>query len=207
MAEKNELEKAAPQMPAQVGSYHYGSGNIFQNVNTVNIYKCADGTQQVVPQMGSNARIEMLLNPLSHELFSIFVLEAESYASGNFSIRVEDCLLHTKEEIRKKYYRIDDKAIMDIICMPAILATKNQSQKESGPWQCFYLAKIDSVVRQGDSFRIEFRTDGIGHRQQALNEHCKKLGLFSKSLRTELDEIHWAIKEGNLLGLLSELGI
>ena len=68
------------------------------------------------------------------------------------------------------------------------------------------LGKVIDIIKQEAT--IAFRFDVYAHfPQQVINDNIKLFGLLGNDLKTQLDEEHWSIRDGDLLKVVQELGI
>lgn len=155
-------------------------------------------------------------NPVTHAMewaslsrthYSLFVLENEEYKDGVFSIAKDRALQkYTPKEIRNKYRMLNLEDIDELKKMPCIFAKRNMHYKETESHHPALVGRICDAVPQGEVIKIYF--DGFqAFHQQILNQNTALLHMASASLRNELDEEHWAIKQCNLIDAFVAMNI
>ncbi len=90
--------------------------------------------------------------------------------------------------------------------MPCIFAVRNQEYKKTAENHPALLGKLTDVTCQGENIRFRF-TCFKPISQQLINEHIREFGLRSTTVRNQLDEEHWSIRSGNLIDVVSRMGI
>lgn len=144
---------------------------------------------------------------LSTEMFNVFVLEKEKYDCGAFSISRRLALQkNTPPQFREHYLELTPPLIAELLNLPCIFAVRNQDFKRALPNYPAVLGRLTEIICQGDV--IKFRFVRCGQlRQQFINEHIREFGLLTSTVRNQLDEEHWSIREGNLLQIAEDFGI
>ena len=222
MADKNEIIPVTTQPPATVspnapqGMINTGSGvQVGLNAGTMNLnINCL--TPELVQGLMSMFAAQPATQKASHTLewaslsqksYCLFVLENEDYNCGAFSI-AKSCALrkYTGSEHKERYVDLTPAAVAEIASMPCIFAKRNMHFGHTEPSHPALLGRITDMRVQGETIKICF-TGFQGIRQQLLNENIVLLGLAHASLRNELDEEHWSIKNGNLIDVIARLHI
>ena len=144
---------------------------------------------------------------LSQESYCLFVLENEDYNCSAFSI-AKSCALrkYTASEHKERYVALTPAAIAELASMPCIFAKRNMYFGHTEPSHPALLGRITDMRVQGETIKICF-AGFQGIQQQLLNENIVLLGMAHASLRNELDEEHWSIKNGNLIDAISRMHI
>ncbi len=144
---------------------------------------------------------------LNKQYYNLFVLENENFSIGAFSISKEHSLeKYTRMAVKEKFNSLSDEAISIIKTMPCIFAKTNTDYRVTDEYFPALIGRITEVQEQGDNlkfFFVPFQTVP----QQILNQNVSLLKMACSSLRNELDEVHWAIKECNLIQAFSNMGI
>ncbi len=136
---------------------------------------------------------------LSRTHYCLFVLENEEYKDGVFSIAKDRALQkYTLREVRDKYRTLCPDSIANLKQMPCIFAKRNMYYRRTENYHPFLAGRILDIVPQGEEIKIYF-SGFQPFSQQTLNQNVKLLHMASASLRNELDEEHWAIKQCNLI--------
>lgn len=90
--------------------------------------------------------------------------------------------------------------------MPCLFASRNQNFKTALPYYPAFVGKLTEIVCQGKTIKFKFITCGQFY-QQFINENIHTFSLLSTSVRNQLDEEHWCIRQGNLLQIAANVGI
>lgn len=144
---------------------------------------------------------------LNKQYYNLFVLENENFSTGSFSISKERSLeRYTTSKVKEKFSSLSDEAISVIQTMPCIFVKRNVHYKETDESFPALIGRITEVHEQGDNIKILFVPFQTVP-QQLLNQNVALLKMAQSSLRNELDEEHWAIKECNLIHIFSAMGI
>lgn len=155
-------------------------------------------------------------NPVTHSVewaslsqthYCLFVLENEEYNDGVFSIAKDRALQkYTPREVRNKYHSLSLEDIDELKQMPCIFAKRNMHYKGTEPHHPALVGRICDIVPQGEVIKIYF-TGFQAFPQQELNKNTLLLHMASATLRNELDEEHWAIKQCNLIDAFATMNI
>lgn len=144
---------------------------------------------------------------LNKRYYNLFVLENESFSVGSFSISKERSLeRYTSKKAKEEFSSLSDKAISTIRNMPCIFVRRNTHYKEADEVFSALVGRVTEVYEQGDNIKILFVPFQTVP-QQLLNQNIALLKMAQSSLRNELDEEHWAIKECDLIHTFSAMGI
>lgn len=145
---------------------------------------------------------------LDCEHYCLFVLENEVYRKEVFSMSKDVSLEeHTAGDIREKYWELNPGQREAIKNMPCIFARRNTGDyKMAGNMQTVCVGKLTDIYVQDETIKFYFsRFADVP--QQLLNEQEDYLGMWHLPLRNELDFEHWSIIKGNLIQVLSDLGV
>lgn len=217
---KQQISKQTSQIitaPNATNAY-YNQGNGFQvanNSGTINV-NC-DGTNigELLKSILSSDRQKNAQNvshavewaSLNKQYYNLFVLENENFSADSFSISNERSLeRYTSSKVKEKFSSLSDQAISVIRTMPCIFVKRNTQYKETDESFPALIGRITEVHEQGDNIKILFVPFQTVP-QQLLNQNVALLKMAQSSLRNELDEEHWAIKECNLIHIFSAMGI
>lgn len=144
---------------------------------------------------------------LSRDYYCLFVLENEEYKGGVFSIAKDRALQkYTPREVREKYRTLLQDSIAELKQMPCIFAKCNMYYKRTEAYHPFLAGRICNIIPQGEEIKIYF-SGFQPFPQQTLNQNIKLLHMASASMRNELDEEHWAIKQCNLIDAFVSMGL
>ncbi len=203
-------------------------GNLNGNLYTSNVTVCLDKEyKQVVSEVIKNlitnfgeAMIKSMIEKvgtynnilsginsvewerLDHKHFCLFVLENAIYDSGTFSIAKTKALKYTPD--REYYRRLTVELIEEIIQMPCIFATRNNEYGRADPDTDVVVGCVTDVVKQEGT--IAFKFNAYQHfPQQIINDNIRRFNLLGKNLRTQLDEEHWSIRNGDLIEAIKNL--
>lgn len=144
---------------------------------------------------------------LSRTHYCLFVLENEEYKDGVFSITKDRALQkYTPKEVREKYRTLCADSIAELKQMPCIFAKRNMYYRRTEDYHPFLVGRICDIIPQRDEIKIYF-SGFQAFSQQLLNQNIKALHMASASMRNELDEEHWAIKQCNLIDAFAAMNI
>lgn len=159
---------------------------------------------QLVPQKVSHA---LEWASLSTSCYSLFVLENEEYNNGVFSIAKSRALRsYTPSGYRERYITLTPTAVSELTSMPCIFAKRNMHYGYTESSHPALLGRITDIRAQGETIKICF-SGFQGIPQQLLNNNVGFLGMVHASLRNELDEEHWSIKNCNLIDIMARLHV
>lgn len=222
MAEKNEMVSATAQPTAVAfpqathGMVNTGSGvQVGTNAGTMNLNinclapELLQGLMSMFAAQPAPQKVSHKLEwaSLSQASYCLFVLENEDYNYGAFSIAKNSALRkYTSSEHKERYVDLTPVAIAELANMPCIFAKRNMHFGHTEPSHPALLGRITDIRVQGETIKICF-VGFQGIQQQLLNENIVLLGLAHASLRNELDEEHWSIKNGNLIEVIARLHI
>ena len=140
---------------------------------------------------------------LRRDYYNLFVIEDETYQDGSFAISRSDALTrytHDADHFRP----MTADVIAEIESMPCIFALRNDNFSScSENWLCV-TGKLTSVSVHGSVIKFVFKYYAPAIPQNLLNQNAESFGLATSSLRTELDDEHWAIKRIDLLSVLKD---
>ena len=222
MANKNEIAPAVTQ-PAAVSfpnatqcMINTGSGvQIGTNAGTMNLnINCL--TPELVQGIMSMFAAQPVPQKMSHKLewaslsttsYCLFVLENEEYNCGAFSIAKSRALRdYTPSGYRERYITLSPDTIAELTSMPCIFAKRNMHYGSTEASHPALLGRITDIRAQRETIKICF-SGFQGIPQQLLNQNIGLLGMAFSSLRNELDEEHWSIKDCNLIDAIARLNI
>ena len=222
MAKKNEIAPAATQ-PAAVsfpnatqGMINTGSGvQVGTNAGTMNLNincltpELAQGLMSMFAAQPAPQKVSHKLEwaSLNQTSYCLFVLENEEYNHGAFSI-AKSCSLrkYTSLEQKERYFDLTPAAVATLTSMPCIFAKRNKYFGFTEASHPALLGRITDMRVQGETIKICF-SGFQGIQQQLLNQNIGLLGMAHASLRNELDEEHWAIKNCNLIDAMARLHV
>lgn len=207
---------AVPFLNAAQGLINTGPGiQIGTNDGTVNLnFNCSSPellqgmiamfSAQAMPQKASYA---LEWASLSATSYCLFVLENEEYNCGAFSIAKSRALRnYTTSGYRERYITLSPDTIAELTSMPCIFAKRNMHYGSTEASHPALLGRITDIRPQRETIKICF-SGFQGIPQQLLNQNIGLLGMAFSSLRNELDEEHWSIKDCNLIDAIARLNI
>lgn len=144
---------------------------------------------------------------LSTSNYCLFVLENEEYNNGTFSIAKNRALQkYTPPGYKERYIVLTPATVDELINMPCIFAKRNMYFGYTEYSHPALIGRIRDIQVQRETLKICF-SGFQGIPQQLLNQNIGLLNMASSSLRNELDEEHWAIKNCNLLDIMAQLDV
>ena len=215
---KQQISKQTSQIitaPNATNAY-YNQGNGFQvanNSGTINVNCDGANIENFLRSILSSDRQNDAQNvshavewaSLNKQYYNLFVLENENFSVGSFSISKERSLeRYTSSKVKEKFSSLSDQAISVIRTMPCIFVKRNTQYKETNESFPALIGRITELHEQGDNIKILFVPFQTVP-QQLLNQNVALLKMAQSSLRNELDEEHWAIKECNLIHIFSAI--
>lgn len=222
MEDKNEIAPVSPPPTAvsfpnaTQAMVNQGSGfQVGTNAGTMNFnINCpspellqgmiAMFSAQAMPQKASYA---LEWASLSTTSYCLFVLENEEYNCGAFSIAKSRALRnYTTSGYRERYITLSPDTITELTSMPCIFAKRNMHYGSTEASHPALLGRITDIRPQRETIKICF-SGFQGIPQQLLNQNIGLLGMAFSSLRNELDEEHWSIKDCNLIDAIARLNI
>ena len=222
MTDKNEIKSVAPpptvvSFPnATQGMINTGSGvQIGTNAGTMN-FNFNGLTPEMITNliaMFSGQLVQQKVSrtiewaSLSTSSYCLFVLENEEYNCGAFSIAKSRALRnYTPSGYRERYITLSPDTIAELTSMPCIFAKRNMHYGSTEASHPALLGRITDIRAQRETIKICF-SGFQGIPQQLLNQNIGLLGMAFSSLRNELDEEHWSIKDCNLIDVIARLNI
>lgn len=217
---KQQISKQTSQIitaPNATNVYH-NQGNGFQVANnngTINLNCDGTNIEDLLRSILSSDRQKNAQNvshavewaSLNKQYYNLFVLENENFSVGSFSISQERSLeRYTSKKAKEEFSSLSDKAISTIRNMPCIFVQRNTHYKEADEVFSALVGRVTEVYEQGDNIKILF-VPFQAISQQLLNQNIALLKMAQSSLRNELDEEHWAIKECDLIHTFLAMGI
>ena len=222
MTDKSEIASVASQLTtvpflnAAQSMINTGSGiQIGTNDGTVNFnFNCSSPellqgmiamfSAQAMPQKVSYS---LEWASLSATSYCLFVLENEEYNCGAFCIAKSRALRnYTPSGYRERYITLSPDTIAELTSMPCIFAKRNMHYGSTEASHPALLGRITDIRAQRETIKICF-SGFQGIPQQLLNQNIGLLGMAFSSLRNELDEEHWSIKDCNLIDAIARLNI
>lgn len=222
MTDKSEIASiasqpiAVPFLNAAQGMINTGSGvQIGTNAGTVNFnFNCSSPEllQGMIAMFSAKAmpqKVSYTLEwaSLSTMSYCLFVLENEEYNCGAFSIAKSRALRdYTPSGYRERYITLNPASVAELTSMPCIFAKRNMYYGSTEAGHPALLGRITDIRVQRETIKICF-SGFQGIPQQLLNQNVGLFGMAFSSLRNELDEEHWSIKDCNLIDAIARLNI
>lgn len=158
----------------------------------------------------SHSTAGLLMNTsltLSTEYYNLFVIGDETFCDGHFIVPKDRALTESiTPGIASKYASLGEDAIDHIKTFPSLFASENRSYCCTDDEHEAYFGIVKDVRIQQNGIKIYFQLISALP-QQRLNEIAPNLALDRASMINELGRTHWAIKQVNLLGVLSDAGL
>lgn len=222
MTDKKEIVSAAPQPTAvsfpnaTQGMINTGSGiQVGTNAGTMNLNincltpELLQGLISMFAAQPASQKVSHAVEwaSLSAERYCLFVLENEEYNNGAFSI-AKCCALkgYTKPELAERYIDLAPAVVAELTSMPCVFAKRNKYYRYTENSHPALLGRITDIRVHHETVTVCF-TGFQAFPQQLLNKNIGLLGMVHASLRNELDEEHWSIKDCNLLDVMTRLGV
>ena len=222
MADKNEIVPTAAQPTAVAfpqathGMVNTGSGvqigtnagKIEFNINGISPEMLASFMSTfAMPPASQKVSHAVEWASLSQEHYCLFVLENEDYNCGAFSIS-KRCALqkYTPSACKTRYIDLTPAAVAELTNVPCVFAKRNMYYGYTVENHPALIGRITDIRCQGETVKICF-SGFQAVSQQLLNRNIAMFKLAHASLRNELDEEHWSIKECNLLDAMTRLDV
>jgi hypothetical protein len=143
----------------------------------------------------------------SAQYYSLFVRDDDAPVSGEF-LFPKECALTSciAPAVKARFETLSDSSIVEILTFPTIIASVNRNNGRTDGNHYAQYGRISGITFESAGIRIAFQHMHYLP-QQRLNEIASDLELNCASLRNELDQQHWTIKEVNLQDALAEAGI
>ena len=143
---------------------------------------------------------------ISHDYFNLFVIEGEKLRSRHFQMIPECCLCEeyaTERPIAKWLKPLTKREISEIMKFPTIVANKTRRYNgEVDPTQKFHYGHLTDIDVQHGIIYFGFKmSDSID--QSLIESLVKDLHIVTKPRTSELTEIHWSVKNADLITTLS----
>lgn len=199
-----DAKRSMPPVPAS-NTFHVEQGGTAVGVNngTVNIYPPAENIYG--KQDETSHAIEWA--KMNREKYCLFVIENEDYITGSFCIPIKKALKYTDDFTKTALINLRDNDKAEIRKMPCIFAMKNRAFKRTDDGFPFMVGKINEIEMQDDNIKFSFSTFHPAFEQNILNRNTRALGLVEKTYRNQLDDMHWAIINRDLIKIGREIGI
>ncbi len=143
---------------------------------------------------------------ISHDYFNLFVIEGEKLRSRHFQMIPECCLCEeyaTERPIAKWLKPLTKREIAEIMKFPTIVANKTRRYNgEVDPTQKFHYGHLTDIDVQHGIIYFRFKmSDSID--QSLIESLVEDLHIVTKPRTSELTEIHWSVKNADLITTLS----
>jgi hypothetical protein len=140
--------------------------------------------------------------------YHLFVVDVDLIGKTYFTIPLDRALnRYMNKELIVAYKHINAEICNELMRYPALFVRINPEYKRAGE-ECFakkgYVTGINILQ---DSFQISFMCHPMALRQQDLNEHAAQFDIWETEYKNELDESHWAVKEGSIDEAIQKSGI
>jgi hypothetical protein len=176
--------------------------NVNQNFNIICTSSTTNSSSTYLPH---NVVDIMTFSFQQKNYYNLFVVDEDITQCNNFLMPKDKSLtIATETYIFEKYCALTKDNIDEIKSFPAIIASKNtQFGGKTDINQEAIYAQITNIKNQYNGIKIEFlKLKPIN--QQLLNDYSYNFGIDNFSGVTELNRIHWAIKNINLIDALND---
>ena len=133
-------------------------------------------------------------------MFNLLVsYSEESWETGTYKMPKARFCEYTDSDIRERYLDIASKSIKDeLISLPCLFVTENETRDS-------FVGKITSIADTGNEIKIKFIP--IEEFKPIPSGTLDSIYKFLDMKRFELSRTHWAIKDIELLDILSTKGL
>ena len=143
---------------------------------------------------------------ISYDYFNLFVIDGEKLRSLHFQMSPERCLCEeyaTERPVARWLKPLTRKEIAEIMKFPTIVANKTRRYNgEVDPTQKFHYGHLTDIDVQHGIIYFSFRmSDSID--QSLLESLVHDLHIVTRPRTSELAEIHWSVKNADLITTLS----
>ena len=174
------------QVPQNV---HTGSGDIYNNIGTINQITYYPGTEQYFP------------DEINFRYYNLFVVEKQPF-TGILAIPKKMALKESiKPEVKKLFGKFGKDEIEQICKMPSIIATRNHNGRITSDDHYAMYGFVKKFSVQSDLLVVNYSMN-YQLQQQQLNLIEDALQLEYAPDTNELDRVHWTIKEVNLCNVI-----
>lgn len=171
---------------------------VSMSTNTINVF---------VPSPQPNGVMLPTKRTLNTNLYNLFVIGDETFASGHFIVpkdrALTECMI---PELKAKYAMLNEDAITAIKTLPSVFASENLHYGYTDITQQAYFGLVTDIKIQENGIKVHCQLLSAIP-QQRLNEIAFNLAINGASSFNELNRTHWAIKHINLIEELKDAGI
>lgn len=146
---------------------------------------------------------QLKINP---DFYHLFVQGIERFEKGYFYVAKDRVFEYTNDELRKKYASLTPKTIEELKHYPAIFANENHEYGRTDDLQDAYFGFVTDIKVQDNGIKIYY-SFYKRIQQQLLNENSFEFGIWEPKSFNELNRMHWALKQINVIEALQEIGI
>lgn len=152
--------------------------------------------------MGGAPQIHRPANP-NYEYYNLFVIDQEQMDNILAIPRKHSLNGYTEESVRKIYALPELAAVEEIKRLPSLFVLRNQYGNHTAQSRMAGYGYIMNIQQKSDTIVVTAAISGV-IRQEWLNQLESELQLLSAPENNELDCVHWAIKQVNLVQLIQE---
>ena len=140
--------------------------------------------------------------------YHLFVICGEDFSRGSFQISKKRALTesNTCEAFQEKYIRMTDEVIEELKKYPALFMDETNKQKLESGEQYVYWGVVTDIKRMSSDIKIYFvPLTSIPISQ--IVEIKDELDIMGAPFFGEMNHTHWALKDVNIIEVLSNAGI
>lgn len=189
----NKLQISSDAAPLQtqgvVQNIHGGSGDILNNVGTVNYIVNYPGIEPYYP------------DEVNASYYNLFVVEKQAF-NGTLAFSKSLALKESiTDSVRDRFRKLGSEEKTEIYKIPSLFVTRNHHGRNTDDDHMAVYGFVKDLSIQGDLLVVRY---GICFQiyQQMLNKFEDILQLDYAPDANELDCVHWTIKEVNLKKIL-----
>ena len=167
----------------------YGAGVQIANAGHIDLFIINNAT---------HVRLDAFRFDTSH--YNLFVINDQIESFGDFIIPYDLCLKHSDSFMKNR--KINKALLEQVIRFPSLIAIKNEDHLYANENCTAKICKVHGyyILDEGIKFKYIVSKE---IKQQYLNDCPSLLGIMSSNQSNELDEVHWEIKNFNLINALS----
>jgi len=139
--------------------------------------------------------------------YHLFVCGGESFTCGFFEVGKDRALVErsTCEEFQRRYVRMTDEIIAELKSYPALFMDETTKEKiDKGMY--VYWGIVTDIKRKTSSIQIYFQILTAIPVQQIIDIRSD-LDIMGTPFYGEMNHSHWALKDVNIVDVLSRAGI
>ncbi len=198
----NEIVKKVDQPLAKIEqrTINLQKSNYFEYINTLNLEQRIINISTTI-----NGNIITSNVKANNGFYNLFVLDSEDFAKGYFLLQKEACLKYIDKSIKHNYSLEDEETIKECLKYPCLFANKNDTYKRAKNDQLSYFGYLAGIEFTDEACKFRFSIVS-SLPQNIFNDNAKLFNMKESKGENELDNIHWSIKNINLVETIRKLG-